>query len=33
MGRCWPADSDQLAYRGDTSVQLQRLRPDHRRTR
>nr|WP_309295563.1 hypothetical protein [Pseudomonas paraglycinae] len=33
VGRRWPADPNNAAYRGDTGFQLQRLRPDHRRAR
>ncbi|MCU0075576.1 hypothetical protein N8H71_28670 [Pseudomonas koreensis] len=33
MGRRWPADPDHLADRLHPRLVLQRLRPDHRRTR
>nr|WP_231380663.1 MULTISPECIES: hypothetical protein [Pseudomonas] len=33
MGRRWPTDPDDIAYRGHPWVQLQRLRQDHCRTR
>nr|WP_238543916.1 MULTISPECIES: hypothetical protein [Pseudomonas] len=33
MGRRWPTDSDDTSYRRQPSLQLQRLRQDHRRTR
>nr|WP_256579602.1 hypothetical protein [Pseudomonas sp. B40(2017)] len=33
MGRRWPADPDHLAEWRDPRLVLQRLRPDHRRTR
>ncbi|UIN57541.1 hypothetical protein LXN51_18305 [Pseudomonas kribbensis] len=33
MGRRWPADPDDAAYRSHPRLVLQRLWPDHRRTR
>nr|WP_326491540.1 hypothetical protein [Pseudomonas kribbensis] len=33
LGRRWPADPDDAAYRSHPRLVLQRLWPDHRRTR